>query len=367
MESVYWAVTWACHRACAHCNDDRFRPYAGEELTRLVEEGVRTNRKVIASLPETFLYLDPARPGPDGKPGERIGRIIIGGGEVLIDPVREQLFYPILDEIQAKYWGLEARLAVETTGDLLQPRFIREMTERGVWMIMIAGNSDFHQGISGEAREGFRAGIRQMMRECNVSEVSPGESERDYILEEGPFFLFYDAIPKSHIGEIWPRGRALANGLADGNYAHNLCAGPFGARNFLNVGFAGAEVAIEPNGDLFPCRIKTKTRLGNLTEERLLDILDSLRGHPVFEALNRGDPEAMGLEKGLSREAFFEAASLTDPKGRFLSSPCLGCDHFFEKKVAGILDDIRAERIMKRDEDIAARLVRADPTAGLFD
>jgi len=27
MEAVYWVLTWACHRKCRHCYDDRFRPY----------------------------------------------------------------------------------------------------------------------------------------------------------------------------------------------------------------------------------------------------------------------------------------------------------------------------------------------------
>src|ERR1051325_2927240 len=39
MQTIYWVITWACHRKCRHCYDDRFRPYAGSALTRVVAEG----------------------------------------------------------------------------------------------------------------------------------------------------------------------------------------------------------------------------------------------------------------------------------------------------------------------------------------
>jgi hypothetical protein len=54
--------------------------------------------------------------------------------------------------------------------------------------------------------------------------------------------------------------------------------------NFLNRGHSASEVSIDPNGDVFPCCLKTAKPLDNLAEERLDDILDSLVGHPVFEA-----------------------------------------------------------------------------------
>ena len=27
MDSIYYVITWLCHRTCDHCYDDRFRPY----------------------------------------------------------------------------------------------------------------------------------------------------------------------------------------------------------------------------------------------------------------------------------------------------------------------------------------------------
>jgi len=38
MQSLYWVLTWACHRKCAHCYDDRFRPYVRGALTDIVAE-----------------------------------------------------------------------------------------------------------------------------------------------------------------------------------------------------------------------------------------------------------------------------------------------------------------------------------------
>ena len=32
MESIYYVMSWACHRKCVHCYEDRFRPYVRGEL-----------------------------------------------------------------------------------------------------------------------------------------------------------------------------------------------------------------------------------------------------------------------------------------------------------------------------------------------
>ena len=65
-------------------------------------------------------------------------------------------------------------------------------------------------------------------------------------------------------------------------------------------------MSIDPDGNVFPCCLKTARPLGNLTEEPLLDILDSLAGHPVFEAINAGKPERMGLSLDLPVQQFLE-------------------------------------------------------------
>ena len=63
-------------------------------------------------------------------------------------------------------------------------------------------------------------------------------------------------------------------------------------------------MAIEPDGSLYSCGLKTQTPLGKPTEERLTDILDDLRAVPAVMALDRGDPEGMGEQIGLARATF---------------------------------------------------------------
>jgi len=164
----------------------------------------------------------------------------------------------------------------------------------------------------------------------------------------GPHFLFFGAQPELWIGELWPRGRAWANGLSQATYETNFCARWSGGKGFLEPDAAGSEVAIEPNGAVYPCCLKTKVPLGNLTEERLLDILASLRGHPAFEAINDGDPERIGEPWGWKRDDFRRAATQVDPAGRHVSNVCLGCDAFFAERLAADVARIREQRLAGR-------------------
>lgn len=51
MQAIYWVLTWACHRKCKHCYDDRFRPYVRDALTSVVAEGQSAYQRVIDNLP----------------------------------------------------------------------------------------------------------------------------------------------------------------------------------------------------------------------------------------------------------------------------------------------------------------------------
>ena len=61
-------MSWLCHRRCRHCYEDRFRPYAGEELRQVVDEAQGSFAKVIANFPEQMTYLDSAL-GPEPQQG----------------------------------------------------------------------------------------------------------------------------------------------------------------------------------------------------------------------------------------------------------------------------------------------------------
>jgi hypothetical protein len=344
MEAIYWVLTWACHRKCKHCYDDRFRPYVRDDLARVVAEGQRAYQQILANLPNDFSFIDVA-----GK--RRRGLLVLAGGELLIDGVREELFYPVLDAIAARWGDAAPHISVQTTGDILTPQLIDEMLARGVGTIAIASIDDYHVGLEGDKKFDLMVRIRTMMANAGVAETSLGGA-RDPRLEApppargpGPHFLFFGAQPELWIGELWPRGRAWTNSLSNATYETNFCARWSGGKNFLNYGKAGSEIAIEPDGSIYPCCLKTKAPLGNLTEESLIDILDSLRGHPAFEAINRGDPEAMGEAFGWSRAEFRARSEQTDPTGKTMANVCLGCDAFFAAHLSEEIGRIRAKRL----------------------
>src|SRR2546427_8719197 len=58
--------------------------------------------------------------------------------------------------------------------------------------------------------------------------------------------------------------------------------------------------SIDPAGNVYPCCIKTKAPVGNLLERKLDEILDSLVGNPVYEAISMGHPERMRSEEHTS-------------------------------------------------------------------
>lgn len=350
MQSLYWVLTWACHRKCAHCYDDRFRPYVRSALTDVVAEGQRAYEAILANLPDDMTWTDAA--------GARQPTLIVmAGGELLIDGVREELFYPALDAIRRRWPDAPPRLSVQTTGDVLKPEHIDAMLARGVTTIAIASIDDYHVGMKGERKFRFMEKIRAMMAEKGVREVSLGGAKSAKLRAPDPAarprggeptFLFFGAQPELWIGELWPRGRAWANGLTNAGYETNFCARWSGAKNFLKMHAAGSEIAIEPDGSIYPCCLKTKAPLGSLAEERLEEILASVQTLPAIRALNDGDPEGMGLETGWSREEFRARSVAMDGKGREVTNACLGCDRYFEERLGGDLKALRQARLDKK-------------------
>jgi hypothetical protein len=105
-----------------------------------------------------------------------------------------------------------------------------------------------------------------------------------------------------------------------------------------------SEVSIEPNGNVYPRCLKTKAPLGNLTEEELVDILDSLRGHPTFEALNAGVPERMGEVFDWDEATFLKHNETTTPSGKTYRNLCVGCDRLHEQVLGPLIEGLRHER-----------------------
>ena len=165
------------------------------------------------------------------------------------------------------------------------------------------------------------------------------------ISESDPTFLFFGAQPDLWIGELWPRGRAFTNGLSDADYKINFCARWSGGKDFLKIGDAGSEISIEPNGNIYPCCLKTKKPLGNLTEEPLSQILESVASLPAIQAINQGRPDQMGREAGWDAQIFRQKSAQKDGKGRMVENMCLGCDVFFQEVLGDQLKELRAQRL----------------------
>lgn len=349
VESIYYVLSWLCHRQCPHCYEERFRPYRGDALAEVVG-GVKDRfSRIIAHFPDTMRYEDPAAAAPGERVPVRTGRIILSGGEVLVPQVRESILYPAIEQIVDRYRASGGvNVVVQTTGDLLTPPIVDELLARGVWMISVSGLDDFHAGMTPARREALEADLTRVFERVGMIRSGSRAGERRWQDEAGPVFSFFGATPDSWIGKIWPRGRAWANGLSEATLSDNFCNAWSGGLNFLNLGRAGSEVSIEPDGAVYPCCMKTRVPLGNLVEEPLMDILSSLIGHPVFEAITMGHPERMGLSQGWSVERFLEASRTRTPKGRPYQNLCIGCDRFHEELLGPVLAALRGERLARR-------------------
>src|SRR5262249_16843912 len=134
--------------------DDRFRPYVRGDLDAVVQQAVRNHPRIVDHLPERMTYLDTTDPRPDGSFVEKKGRIILSGGEALIDPVREVVAYSVIERLQRKYASEGgAKIVVQTTGDILTEQIVADLLERGVWMISVASIDDFHVGMEGADKQ----------------------------------------------------------------------------------------------------------------------------------------------------------------------------------------------------------------------
>ncbi|EQD44722.1 hypothetical protein B1B_13409 [mine drainage metagenome] len=76
MESIYYVLSWACHRKCRHCYEPRFRPYVRAALAGVVSEAIANFPRIIDHLPPRMRYLDREHPAADGSLPQRRGRII---------------------------------------------------------------------------------------------------------------------------------------------------------------------------------------------------------------------------------------------------------------------------------------------------
>lgn len=346
MESIYYVMAWACHRKCKHCYEDRFRPYVRGALESVVAEAERNFPRIVDNLPERFTYVDLDDPQPDGTFPEKTGRVILSGGESLLDPVRERVTYKVIERLRDKYAAQGGiKVVVQTTGDLVTDAIVDDLLARGVWMISVAGVDDFHVGMEGEAKQrAFVDRLSALFERHGIKKSGLSATTRNWHEEPGPVFSFFGATPDSWIGKLWPRGRAWQNELSTATLADNFCNRWSGGLNFLRHRYNGSEVSVEPDGSVFPCCVKTKFPIGSLLEDNLIAILDSLTGVPAFEAITMGHPERMGLAYGWGEDKFLAHSTTTTPKGTAYQNLCIGCDRFHEQVLGPVLAQARDRR-----------------------
>ena len=350
MESIYYVMCWACHRKCRHCYEDRFRPYVRDGLAAVVAEAERNYPRIVDHFPERHTYVDLDAPGPDGSFPERTGRVILSGGEALIDPVRERVTYPVLERLTARYAAQGGvRIVVQTTGDVLTDAIVDDLLARGVWMISVASVDDFHVGLEGPERQrAFVDRLTALFERHGMRASGLSATTRNWRDEPGPLYSFFGATPDSWIGKLWPRGRAWQNSLPQAELADNFCNRWSGGLGFLRHRFNGSEVSVEPDGSVYPCCIKTALPLGNLVDESLTEILDSLVGIPAYEAISMGHPERMGIAAGWDEATFVARSLTTRPDGQPYRNLCIGCDAFHREHLGSVLAAASARRSAAR-------------------
>mgnify|MGYP003152720905 CR=1 FL=1 len=315
MESIYYVLCWHCHRRCKHCYDDRFHPYVRDELDQVVSEARDNAPRIIANLPDSMRFLDTEASGD--RAVYRTGRIILSGGDVLTDPVRENVLYPTLEAIQDKYRDKGGvKVIVQTTGDLLTEKILAELLDRGVW--------------SEKLRDMFESAGMISMAEHAQRRLSDADST--------PVYTLFGATDESWIGKLWPRGRAWRNDLSKATMADNFCNAWSGGLGFLQQGKSGSEV----------CCIKTATPLGNLAEEPLTEILYSVAELPAIQAINQGQPQLMGLDDGWQENDFLNACHTQTPTGNEYANLCIGCDKFHQTVLGPQLNQLQSQRRAKR-------------------
>jgi hypothetical protein len=327
VESIYYVMTYLCHRTCEHCYEDRFRPYYGGELESVLAQSRANFATVISNLPQRMRYLDWA----DGE--EKTGSVILAGGEILLEGVRESVLYPALEMLRGKYAGSGGvKLIVQTTGDTLNAKIAGELRAFGVWMVSISGIDAFHKGLeTPEAQAAMKAKCQAILESAGYEHVNDVAQDSRKPSDNGHYFHFFGATPDMWIGKLWPRGRAMRNLLSTAALTDNFCNQWSGGLNFLNIGHAGSEVSVDPEGNVFPCCAKTKRPIGSLLREPLEAILARLNGNPVYEAINAGHPERMGISHGWSVEKFLEKSKLQLADGRVYQNLCIGCDAFHDE------------------------------------
>jgi hypothetical protein len=242
----------------------------------------------------------------------KIDRLILSGGEPLAE---KQLLYEILKAIQEKY-GDSTRVMLQTNGDLLTDKILDKLLSLGICRFDIASIDRYHTH-----KNNHLSNLRSIFQKRNIP--CDNDDNTSYFLQEDIIsWGYWGATEDLWLGGNWARGRALETNTWTQNPAHNFCAIHSGARNFLG---GHDDVTQEISIQLWkinPCCPGTKYPMGDARKEKISEILSKVSSHPVFMALNDGEPLKMGEHLGVSP---IDAEKQTEK----LKNICLYCDQFF--------------------------------------
>jgi hypothetical protein len=243
---------------------------------------------------------------------DKIDRLILSGGEPLAE---KQLLYEILKAIQEKY-GDSTRVMLQTNGDLLTDKILDKLLSLGICRFDIASIDRYHTH-----KNNHLSNLRSIFHKRDIP--CDNDDNTSYFLQEDVIsWGYWGATEDLWLGGNWARGRALETNTWTQNPAHNFCAIHSGARNFLG---GHDDVTQEISIQLWkinPCCPGTKYPMGDARKEKISEILSKVSSHPVFMALNDGEPLKMGEHLGVNP---IDAEKQTEK----LKNICLYCDQFF--------------------------------------
>ena len=291
IESVYWVFTQLCNDECDHCYNNS-GPF-GERIS--LEDCL----SIVHNLPESM------------------DRLILSGGEPLAE--RKKL-YAILDELEKRYQG-KVQIMLQTNGDLLNEERLDTLIEKGVKRFDIASIDRYHKHAGNrlmELAELFES------RGVNGDDKDPLIEKESYLTQSEVSWGYWGASEDMWLGGNWARGRAIEKDIWKKDPTHNFCSILSGARNFLG-GYEDIpqEISIQL-WRINPCCPGTEYPMGDARSEKVSDVLERVKDHPVFQKLNQGEPWEMGEHLGISVEQA-KAATLE------AQNICLYCDQFFKE------------------------------------
>lgn len=293
IESIYWVFTQLCNDECDHCYND-----SGPKGERISEEDCLL---IIDNLPE------------------RVDRLILSGGEPLAD--RKKL-YIILDKLQQRF-GDTTQIMLQTNGDLLTPKILDTLIEKGVTRFDIASIDRYHKYAGNRIME-----IAELFesRGVNGDDKDPLIDKAHYLNDKALSWGYWGASEDMWLGGNWARGRAMEKNIWLRDSTHNFCTILSGARNFLG-GYDDIpqEISIQL-WKINPCCPGTLYPMGDARTEKVVDVLQKVSKLEVFQKLNDGEPYKMGEHLGITE---------TDAKerGKIVENICLYCDQFFAKNM----------------------------------